>query len=320
MTNAIIVFGGSGFIGTHLLKRLHETHSGSLYSVDISEPRRRLEGVTYITGDVRDLSALSLDVPVDTIYNLAAIHTTPGHENHEYYETNIMGALEVTAFATRHRAERLIFTSSISIYGPSEETKTEESAPAPESAYGRSKLMAEKIHRNWLASNDGNRLVIVRPAVVFGAGEAGNFTRLAKLLKTGFFVYPGRTDTIKACIYVEDLIDAIFAAEAEGDRFVLFNGCYPDQYTISDIVESFRASYFPNARTVTLPKFLLMAGAGVMKPFSATGLGIHPDRILKLVRSTDILPNWLLSKGLMRTGRLPSSLERWNAETHGNFD
>lgn len=136
MTNAIVVFGGSGFIGSHLLKRLREVHVGAIYSVDIRSPRRPLEGVNYINADVRNLSDLTLNEPVEAIYNLAAIHTTPGHDNHEYYETNILGALEVTAFATRHKAARLIFTSSISVYGPSEETKTEESKPAPDPPMG----------------------------------------------------------------------------------------------------------------------------------------------------------------------------------------
>ncbi len=79
----------------------------------------------------------------------------------------------------RHGASSLFFTSSISVYGPTEEPRTESSPLAPVSAYGESKLEAEGIHRRWVEAAAGRRLVVVRPAAVFGPGENGNFTRLA---------------------------------------------------------------------------------------------------------------------------------------------
>ncbi len=78
--------------------------------------------------------------------------------------------------------------------------------PEPVSDYGRSKLLAEGIHRQWLAGEAARRLVIARPAVIFGQGEGGNFTRLAKALRKGTFVYPGRKDTIKCCGYVGEIV------------------------------------------------------------------------------------------------------------------
>lgn len=316
---AIIVFGGSGFIGSHLLRRLATTHAGRLISADIRPPKVRLDGVTYVEADVRDLSGFAVEGPVATIYNLAAVHTTPGHPTHEYYETNVAGATQITALARRIGCADIVFTSSISVYGPSEETKTEASPPAPESAYGWSKWLAEGIHRAWLDEAADRRLLIVRPAVIFGAGERGNFTRLAALLKKGLFVFPGRRDTIKACFYVGDLLDAVQRAHALGERYVLFNGSYPDRYTIEEIVTAFRQTHFRQAKTVTVPHAAMMAAATLARPMSAAGVGIHPERITKLVRSTDILPGWLQAQGWAEPGRLPSALERWATESEGRF-
>lgn len=317
---AIVVFGGSGFIGSHLLRALAATSDQPLISIDIREPKFRSEDVTYIRQDIRDLSGFDLPEPIDRIYNLAAVHVTPGHDVHEYYETNIRGASEVTAFARRKGVNRILFTSSISVYGPGEDTKSEETPIAPESAYGWSKWLAEGIHRSWLDENPSNKLVICRPAVVFGHREGGNFTRLAKLLKKGIFVYPGRKDTIKACFYVEDLIDALFFAEAADERYVLFNGCYPDRYTLEDIVTTFRTTHFPQARTVMVPRAAVSLAAHLLRPVSTLGLGIHPDRVTKLVKSTDVIPGWLSSKDHAPKGRLPSALERWADDSGGQFD
>ena len=93
-----IVFGGAGFIGSHLLKRLAASYpDAELYSVDTSvEPRFRVEGVHYVEHDVSKAIPRQLCGTGDaTIFNLAAVHTTPGHEDWEYYHTNILGACNV---------------------------------------------------------------------------------------------------------------------------------------------------------------------------------------------------------------------------------
>jgi nucleoside-diphosphate-sugar epimerase len=319
MLKKIVIFGGAGFVGSHLIKNLVNEGKFAVVSVDRRPHAKRLANVDYRTMDVRELSDLQVEGEIACIYNFAAVHTTPGHPTHEYYDTNVKGAVEITRFAERAGVNEIVFTSSISVYGPSEDTKKEDTPPAPESAYGYSKLLAEGIHRAWLERNSEAKLTIVRPAVVFGPGEGGNFARLAALLKKGFFIYPGRKDTIKACIYVEDLLAAIEFARKRGERFSLFNGAYPGRFTLQQIVETMIVHHFPKARTFMVPRSAVTLGAKGLQTVNFLNLGIHPDRVTKLVRSTDVYPAWLENNGFEFPVNLDPVIAKWSLQTNGTF-
>lgn len=311
-----LITGASGFIGTHLARRLAAAGVRPV-CLDLKPPRERLPGAVYITADIRNLT--EVDIPeIDAIWNLAAVHTTPGHPDHEYYDTNVNGALEVVRLADRCGVRSIVFTSSISIYGPSEDRKTEDSAPAPTSAYGKSKLMAERIHQNWQTAAPDRRLMVVRPAVVFGPGEGGNFTRMAALLKKGFFVFPGRRDTIKSCIYVDDLLDLMADADARGYDSVVINGAYPECPTLEYIVSALKTRYFANATLIDVPRTVVLGGASLIGSLNGVG-GIHPDRVRKLLKSTHVYPQWAADRQLLPTGALDKAIDRWASATDRQF-
>ena len=315
--DTVLVTGSSGFIGTHLVDRL-VAGGAAVVGVDRKPPRKVVSGVRYITGDVKDLAAFEMP-KISKIFNFAAIHTTPGHPDAEYYDTNVNGAIEVARLAERDGVGQIIFTSSISVYGPSEERKTEASRPAPVSAYGKSKLMAEKIHENWLHGDLSRSLIVMRPAVVFGAGEGGNFARMAALMKKGFFVFPGRRDTIKSCIYVEDLIDLMFAASKISERHSLINGSYVDCPTLEFIVTELQRKFFPKVRLLDVPTGIVMAAAKTLSTLDGFGLGVHPDRVMKLLRSTYVYPEWSDSHGLANVGGFSVGLDQWADTTDRTF-
>ena len=288
-----LIFGSSGFIGTHLTNYIKNVNQeGIIYKYDINTKVSE----DYEVADVRNVLKINVpDTSQSIIYNLAAIHTTPGHQDNEYFETNVLGAENVCKFARENNINTIVFTSSIAPYGPSEELKSETTIPMPNTPYGISKLTAEYIHKVWQAEDPQNRkLIIVRPGVVFGQHEGGNYTRLYGSLKKGFFFYPGRKDTIKAAIYVKDVVRILYEASInEAPGVLTLNLTYYPAPTIEAICNT-----MAEVTNVSSPK-LVVSGSSLkivasVAYYAGRALGkkingIHPDRVKKLMVSTNIL-------------------------------
>jgi nucleoside-diphosphate-sugar epimerase len=294
-----LIFGGSGFLGTHIVDTIRECYPDAvIYNLDIGENNHDGKSV-FIHCNVE--KEIALDIPVfpdDIIFNLAAKLRTPGHPDHEYFETNILGAENVCAFAEKHGIWKIVFTSTMSTYGASEDLKEETTIPMPYIPYGISKLAAENIHQIWQAKDTDRRLLIVRPAVVFGKGENGNFTRLYWGIRKYNFFYAGRKDTIKACIYVKDLAHfMLYALQHCTADFELFNCAYTPAFTIEHIVETMKNVTGMKRYIIKVNGRLLIIASTVINILGGTRLGIHPARVKKLMVSTNICGKKMAESG-----------------------
>lgn len=304
-----VIFGGTGFIGSHFAEYLIQKDLvDEVYLVDIRPIRPFFSfdknRVHYVELDVRkpiDPNVVPSDVALAA--NFAAVHREPGHEDWEYYETNLYGAENVCAWAELIGCENIIFTSSIAPYGPSETSKDETTLPVPVSAYGGSKLAAEKIHLCWQNGDSAVRhLVIVRPGVVFGPGEGGNVSRLVKAVLHRYFFYMGNKDTRKAGGYVKELCNAMWwvlqRQDTTTEHVSLFNMTMNPGPSIQDYVDTVCNVAGVKRRVPSVPYGMLL-GVAYLIEVIARPLGIKhpfsPVRIRKLVRSNNILPSYLVN-------------------------
>lgn len=328
-----VIFGGTGFIGVFFARHLIKDHGyEKVYLYDIEsindkefEFRKNIvkayPQIEIITGDVKETINWNPAESIDLIANFAAVHREPGHEDYEYFECNLLGAENVCEWATRIGCNKIIFSSSIAPYGPSEEIKDEESIPVPSSAYGSSKLAAEKIHLAWQASKERRQLVIVRPGVVFGPGEGGNVSRLIKAVRKRYFFYMANRHTRKSGIYVKELCRAMMWAlnneKAKADGASLFNMSMNPGPSIEDYVNSIARTakikvWIPNVPSTVLFIIaylidLIAKPLRINHPFS-------PVRIKKLIRSNNILPTRLVQNGYDYKYSLDEAFSDWQDE------
>ena len=324
-----IITGGTGFIGTHLTNLIKEHYPDAhVWNLDIVKPGTPNPVVkdykpalregqtlqsTYVECDIRKPIGDLPFIPTedDIIFNFAAVHRTPGHEDHEYFETNIRGAENVCAFAEKWGIRKIVFTSSIAPYGAAEELKEETTLPTPNTPYGISKLVAEKIHQAWQNGGKDRHLTIVRPGVVFGKGENGNFTRLYWAIRGHKFAYPGRKDTIKACIYVKELVRFILWNVTERKSlFEIYNCCFEPAYTIEHIVQAMKKVTGLTQFVPDIPNWIIIPTATIIGALGAP-MGICPARVKKLQISTNICGKKLAGCGYMFKWSFEEALEDW---------
>lgn len=315
-----LISGGAGFIGTHVARHLLETGlAGGVVSLDIADPAEPVPGVSYVRHDVRRPVPPAVAEGCDAVFDFAAVHRTPGHPDHEYFETNIAAATNISSLCDTAGIRTVFFTSSISVYGPGEHAVDENSPVRPIHAYGRSKWLAEEIYRAWLARGQGRRLVIARPAVVFGRGENGNYTRLVRLMRRGLFVYPGRKDTRKACGYVKEFPLTLAFALERASPYYLYNFAYRDCPTSEEICRLLVAAAAVSPPIGVAPRFLMEGIAFGMEILDALGLrnGLNRERIRKLVNSTHVVPKRLIEDGYVYRFSLQSAFSDWIAGDPG---
>jgi nucleoside-diphosphate-sugar epimerase len=274
----------------------------------------------------RPLNAVALPGQTDLIVNLAAVHREPGHEPQEYYETNLPGAENVCAYAERAGCKQIVFSSSIAPYGSSDSQRNEDSLPIPETAYGGSKLVAEKIHIAWQRAQVERRLIILRPGVVFGPGEHANVARLAHSLARGYFVYMGNRETRKAGVYVKELGHVMqFAAEYQertGEPMLLWNVSMDPPPKLEQYVDAICASTGYARPRFSVSRGLLVAAsypvAAVAQLFGMR-VSINPVRTRKLSQPTYIEPLRLRQAGYQFRYTMEQAMADWKHDAPEDF-
>jgi nucleoside-diphosphate-sugar epimerase len=203
----ILVTGGTGFIGGHLLDRLSALGEPARCLLRRkARPRRLPAGIEAAYGDLIGGEGLEEAVRgADTVIHLAGV--TKALAARDYYAGNVR-ATETLLRALAGRTIRLVHVSTLAAIGPSADGKPvdEDAPPRPLTHYGKSKLEAERVVRA-LAPD----AVIVRPPVVYGPRDTDVFQMLRSISK-GWMMEIGGGERWFSAIYAGDLVEGLLAA------------------------------------------------------------------------------------------------------------
>ena len=234
----VCVIGGSGFIGTRLVSQLVSKDQFSVQITDKAPSRAHPDLVTL--GDVTSVEQLRISIADGSVVvNLAAEHRDDVMPLSLYDEVNVEGAENICTVAREKSVLKIIFTSSVAVYGFAPIGTDESGEIAPFNDYGRTKYEAEQVFKAWQAEAPTERtLVIIRPTVVFGEQNRGNVYNLLRQIASGRFVMVGSGENRKSMAYVENVAAFIEYSMSFKPGVYVYNFIDKPDFTMNKLVGS----------------------------------------------------------------------------------
>ena len=282
----VLVTGAGGFVGRHLIPFLvtqgYKVIAASRTATTFTDPN-----IVSIT--LPDLSKLFEWQPFleqcDAVVHLAGIAHKHAGDN-LYDRINHRGTSALALAISRSGPKHLVFISTIAAQSGSyaDRELTESDFPTPSNAYGRSKFAAEQAIRA-----AGISFTILRPVVIYGDGEKGNFAAIHRLSRLPLPLPFGALTARRSVLSIQNLNSAVETAlsnpDARGETFIVSD---PAPITVADLIARHRADLGRSPWLVPVPERWIKAS------LKAAGQAAVWDRI---GRSLVAPPTKLLSIG-----------------------
>jgi UDP-glucose 4-epimerase len=309
VTGAVLVTGGSGYVGSLAIEAMRDAGVGPLVSLDVRPPRTPRDGVVEVTADLRtvDLEVLLTDHGARAVVHLASIvEPPPGMSAAELHDIEVGGTRRLVDACIATGVEHLTVTSSGAAYGYTPRNRDRlltEDDPVPghpRFAYARHKAEVEALLTGARRDHPTLGQLVLRPGTILGAGTDNQITAL--------FDGPvilGLTDTDVPFVLVHDRDVARVIARGVAERVTgVFNLAGEGVLTLRDIAA------LEDARFLRLPPGLVRAALAAGHRVGVVRYG--PEQV-------DFLRYRPVLDGSAARRAFPGAITQTTAETYATF-
>ena len=310
----ITMIGASGFVGTRLIDLLkQESEKYNLKNIDLL-PSHFFNDITEI-GDVREQEQMDERLKrSDVVVLLAAQHRDDVSPTSLYYDTNV-GGMKVTLNAMeKNGIKRLVFFSSVAVYGLNKKNPNEEHPADPFNHYGKSKWQAEEVLQEWYKTHPDWNIDIIRPTVIFGERNRGNVYNLLKQISSGKFLMVGKGNNVKSMAYVGNIVAFVkYMIDNVTTGYNVFNYIDKPDSNMNDLVALVEKVLKKNIPSAHFPYWGMMGGYcfDVLAKITGKKFAVSSVRVKKFCAVTQFdstkamtsgfVPPYTLQEGLART-------------------
>ena len=277
----VLVTGATGAVGPRVVEALGKAgYDVRTFSLDAPRPDMWPSGAHDVRlGDIRNPEdVLAAMHGVDAVIHLAAllhIVNPPDALQDHYRNVNIGGTKTVVDAAIKAGVNRVIYFSTIAVYGPTNgRIIDEETAPRPETFYAETKLEAERIilaARNKMDLPIGTSL---RLAAVYGSRIKGNYSHLLQALRRGWFIPVGDGLNRRTLIYDKDAAGAaVLVLQNPAAAGRLYNVSDGQYHTVGEIIEAICHALIRRPPRIFIPVTLVRFAVGLLED-SANWMGL----------------------------------------------
>jgi nucleoside-diphosphate-sugar epimerase len=312
----ITLIGSSGFVGTRLIERLQQS-SGERYllkNIDKQQSHFYPE-ITFICNVLDKEKYTPLLKGADVIVLLAAEHRDDVSPTSLYYDVNVGGMRNTLEAMESNGIKRLIFFSSVAIYGLNKENPNENHPADPFNHYGKSKWQAEQVLQEWHTTHPDWNINILRPTVIFGERNRGNVYNLLHQIASGHFLMVGDGNNVKSMAYVGNIVAFVqYLIEHQTTGYHVWNYIDKPDLTMNELVGHVSHVLKKHIPMTHFPLWLGMLGGygfDLLAKLSGKKLAISSVRVKKFCATTQFdsskvqhsgfQPPCTLSEGIIRT-------------------
>jgi len=272
----VLITGGGGFIGSHLVDS-QLAQGNAVRTVDVHVARLGHAAahphLEIISGDLTDEALLRQIVTgVEVVYHLASAHLDVSLPDSYYHQVNVTATLNLVRAAHEAGVRRFVHCSTNSVIGDLQHPPADETTPChPTNIYEQTKWEGEQAVLAY-ARQTGFPVVVIRPAWVYGP-RCPRTAKLLRTIKKGRFIMFGRSRTLRHPLYIDDAIRGFEqAAAAEGVSGQVYFIAGENPVTIAELVAVAAAVQGVKSPWLRLPLSLgLMAGYALQLAFKPLG-------------------------------------------------
>ncbi len=309
----ITMIGASGFVGTRLLQLLDSDKQYTLKNIDLL-PSHFFNDYTVI-GDVRNQEQMDRELAgSDVVVLLAAQHRDDVSPTSLYYDTNVEGMRTTLRAMEKNGVKRIVFFSSVAVYGLNKINPDEEHYKDPFNHYGKSKWQAEQVLQEWHKTHSDWNVNIIRPTVIFGERNRGNVYNLLKQISERKFLMVGNGNNRKSMAYVGNIVAFVkFMIDNLQSGYNVFNYIDKPDFSMNELVKHVETVLGKNIPSIHFPYWMGMMGGycfDLLAFVIRKKLSISSVRVKKFCATTEFNANKALSTGFQAPYTLGEGLRR----------
>lgn len=311
----ILITGANGFVGSRLMWFL-EQKGHEVLGMDISEHCLRGAHPKTVLGDVRnseDFASFS-NKGIEMIIHCAASKHDFGISPDEYYSNNELGTEVVMKFAAQEKIKKIIYYSTVSVYGHKAVPCGEDGPLYANNEYGVSKLAGEKVIERFAAQDKSLEIFFLRPSIIYGPHNFANMYNLIAMQNRRFWVTIGKGAHIKSMVSLENLVDMTYWCF---DRFQpgiqIYNTLDKPYITVQELMKIIASHPGFSLPILQVPLGLVMVvgkAFDVLAKVLKKDLPINSDRMQKFATSTEYYSEKIRDDGYVQQHSIEKEMGR----------
>jgi nucleoside-diphosphate-sugar epimerase len=254
----VLVTGATGCVGPRVVDALRAAGC-SVRTLSLS-PGDAPRDIDERIGDILDNAAVeSAAEGMNAVVHLAGkVHVMHAAPDSEFERVNVGGTANLVRAARSAGVEKLVFFSTISVYGSGNGQILDENSPVrPETPYARTKLQAEKI-----VLGSGLKSCVLRCGAIYGPQMQGNYQQLVRALENGRFLPVGPGTNRRTLLHVRDAARAaVLALRHPGSAGRIFNVSDGEFHTIAEIISAICDALGKSPPRFRIPMWMAIAGS-----------------------------------------------------------